>query len=178
MRSSAQLASPVAAIGESNNRQDEKFNDAVVVDLIARAREGHIALMKGDVGRYRSLIPIDEKFTLMSPMGSYSKRGNTYTEDEWVQIGRFFCNGRDSTFEPIEVYRGADVIVLAAIEYSHVEVGGSPAQPWTLRVTLVFRRHGNQWRLAHRHADPLGVGISLKQSAEVGRVPLQIQRVG
>ncbi|MGL4573912.1 MAG: nuclear transport factor 2 family protein [Burkholderiaceae bacterium] len=148
----------------------------MVADLITRAREGHIALMQGDVGRYRSLILLDERFTLMSPFGSYSSRGNSYTEDDWVQIGQFFRNGRDSTFEPVEVYRGVDVIVLAAIEHSNVEVGGSPAQPWTLRVTLVFRRHGNQWRLAHRHADPLGQSIGLERSAEIGRWPAQMAR--
>ena len=41
----------------------------------------------------------------------------------------------------------------------------SPAQDWALRVTLVYRREGDEWRLAHRHADPLAKGVSLEQAA-------------
>jgi ketosteroid isomerase-like protein len=169
MSSSTQLASSTAAVRGCNDLLADNSDDPVVIDLITRARDAHIALMKGDIARYRSLVPLDERFMLMSPFGSYSRRGNSYTEDEWVQIGRFFCNGRDSTFEPVEVYRGSDMIVLTAIEYSNVEVGGLPAQPWTLRVTLVLRKRGTQWLLAHRHADPLGQGISLEQSAQLGQ---------
>jgi ketosteroid isomerase-like protein len=174
MRRSTPLASSTLAVRKSSDSRGENSDDAVVVDLITRAREAHIALMKGDIERYRSLVALDERFMLMSPFGSYSSRGNSYTEDEWAQIGSFFRNGRDSTFDPVEVYRVSDMIVIAAIEYSNVEVGGLPAQPWKLRVTLLFRRRGNQWLLAHRHADPLGHSIDLKQSAEIARGPLQL----
>ena len=52
---------------------------------------------------------------------------------------------------------------------TRVEVGGLPAQDWPLRVTLVYRRDGDEWRLAHRHADPLAAGISLEQAAAFAR---------
>jgi ketosteroid isomerase-like protein len=61
--------------------------------------------------------------------------------------------------------RSADMVVLAAIERTHVEVGGLPGQDWALRVTLVFRKENDRWLLAHRHADPLVEGISLQQAA-------------
>jgi ketosteroid isomerase-like protein len=143
--------------------------DPVVSGLVRRAEEGHIALMQGDIDRYRGLLPLDDGFTLMSPMGSYSSRGNGYTNDEWAAIGRFFRHGRDSRFDLIRAYRGSDLIVLTGVEHTHVEVGSVAAQPWALRVTLVFRQHGDQWLLAHRHADPLGAAISVEQSAALAR---------
>ena len=69
----------------------------------------------------------------------------------------------------MQAYGSPDMVVLAIIERAHVEVGGLPPQDWALRVTLVYRREGNGWRLAHRHANPLANGITLEQSAVLAR---------
>jgi len=69
----------------------------------------------------------------------------------------------------VHAYGSPDMVVLAIIERAHVEVGGLPAQDWALRVTLVYRREGSAWRLAHRHADPLSHAINLTQSAALAR---------
>lgn len=63
------------------------------------------------------------------------------------------------------------MVVRAGIERAHVAVGGLPAQHWALRVTLVFRRAGDRWLLAHRHADPLVAGIGLAQAATLAQEP-------
>lgn len=83
-------------------------------------------------------------------------------------MGRFFKNG---TFEQelVQAYGSSDMVVLAIIERQNVEVGGLSAQDWPLRVTLVYRREGVEWRLAHRHADPLVKGVSLEQAAALAR---------
>ena len=46
---------------------------------------------------------------------------------------------------------------------------GSPEQDWSLRVTLVYRREGDEWRLVHRHADPLVHEISHEQLGALAR---------
>ena len=83
-------------------------------------------------------------------------------------MGRFFRNGT-FTQELVQSYGSADMVVLAIIEHCHVEIGGLPRQEWPLRVTLVYRRDGSEWRLAHRHADPLVPGVSHKTAAALAR---------
>jgi ketosteroid isomerase-like protein len=142
--------------------------DEVVADLIRRSADANAALMRGDVDRYRALIPHSADYLLMAPFGGTPTRGADMTEERWQASGRFFRNG---TFEQevVQTYGSPEMIVLAVIERCHVEVGGLPAQEWLLRVTLVYRREGSEWQLAHRHADPLAKGISLEQAAALTR---------
>jgi len=120
--------------------------------------------VRGDVDGLRALITYTDDFTLMSPFGGPPTHGRDMTIERWEAMRRFFRNG---TFgqELVQAYASADMVVLALIERQHVEVGGMPAQEWPLRVTLVYRREGDEWQLAHRHADPLVEGISLEQAA-------------
>ena len=127
-----------------------------------------IAEMRGDVATYRMLVPRTENFTLMSPFGGPPSREADITEKTWDGMSRFFRNGTLKQ-ELIQTYAGTDMIVLVTVERANVEVGGLPAQDWALRVTLVYQREGGEWRLAHRHADPLRHAITLQQSAALGR---------
>ena len=158
---------------------------AVIGDLVQRATQAHAALMRGDLGRYRSLILHSDDFALMAPFGGKPTRAVDLSSERWEAIGRFFRNGRDSTLELVHAYHSTDMVVLAAIERTHVEVGDMPGQDWSLRVTLVFRRDKEQgkkqegkpenghekerWLLVHRHADPLVGAIPIEQAAALAR---------
>ncbi len=139
--------------------------------LVQRSEEANAALMQGDVGRYSQLVPLAADFTLMSPFGGTPSRGADYTPERMQSMGRLFRNGTLRQ-EVVHTYATEDMAVLAVIEHAHVEVGGLPAQDWSLRVTLVYRRQGDAWELVHRHADPLAGGISLQESAALARRPV------
>ena len=143
----------------------EKSEAAV---LIERSAEANAALMRGDVDRYRALVPTSGDFTLMSPFGGAPSHGSQLTDERWEAMRRFFRNGTLQQ-ELVQSYATADMIVLATIERACVEVGGMPAQDWALRVTLVYRREGTGWQLVHRHADPLVAGVSVEQAAALAR---------
>ena len=57
------------------------------------------------------------------------------------------------------------------VEQQHGTVGGLPEQDSSLRVTLVFRHKGSDWRLVHRHADALVQPIGMEQLALLARGP-------
>ncbi|GGC72729.1 nuclear transport factor 2 family protein [Chelatococcus reniformis] len=143
-------------------------NDEATAILIRQSSDANAALMRGDVDRYRELITHTDDFTLMSPFGGAPTHASDMTDERWQAMGKFFRNGVFGQ-ELVQSYSCADMAVLAIIEWQNVEVGGLPTQDWPLRVTLVYRREGSAWRLAHRHADPLVRGISLKQAAALAR---------
>lgn len=160
------LASLALACATTNDNTVEHSLEAEVQQLVTRSEEANDALMRGDVDRYRALVPIAGDFTLMSPFGGEPSRGTD--EKRMHALRSFFKNGKLKQ-ELVHAYGSDDMVVLAVIERARVEVGGLPAQDWALRVTLVYRRDGDQWRLAHRHADPLAHGISLEHAAVLGR---------
>jgi ketosteroid isomerase-like protein len=138
-----------------------------VQKLIELSRESNAALMRGDAAHYGALVRHAEDFTLMSPFGGKPSHGAPNSA-RMQEIGKFFKNGSFEQ-EVVHSYASPDMIVLAIIERTRVEAGGLPAQDWALRVTLVYRREGSEWRLAHRHADPLVDSISLTESAALAR---------
>jgi ketosteroid isomerase-like protein len=139
-----------------------------VAELIEKSVLSNTALMRGDIKQYREIVSYTDDFTLMGPFGGEPTHGRDLTEERWEAIGRFFKNG---TFkqEIVQTYASNDMVVLAIIEYCSAEVGGIPAQEWQLRVTLVYQRDGSEWKLAHRHADPLVSGVSRETSAALAR---------
>ncbi|MGL4966357.1 MAG: YybH family protein [Inquilinus sp.] len=144
------------------------ITDKDIADLVARSANANAALMRGDIDGYLALISHADDFTLMTPFGGPPTCGFDASSDRLVALGRFFRAGRTAQ-ELVQAYASGDLAVLVVIERQTVEVGGLPEQDWSLRVTLVFRRDGPEWRLVHRHADPLVKGISLEQAAAIAR---------
>lgn len=162
------IAPAAAGAADLPSRADAARDaDSEVARLARRSEEANGALMRGDADRYCALVRLAEDFTLMSPFGG-APTHPTDTETFRRQLGQFFRNGTFA-MELVQAWRTTDMIVLAVIERTHVEVGGRPAQDWALRVTLVYHREGDEWRLAHRHADPLAHGISVEQAAALAR---------
>jgi len=136
-----------------------------IEDTYAKA---NAALMKGDARTWHALVPLSEDGVLMSPFGGKPSRFADYTPERIERMGRFFRNG-DFRQEVVQSFVGQDMVVLATIERTHVEVGGLPAQDWALRVTSVFRKQDGRWVLAHRHADPFVEDVSLSEAARIAR---------
>lgn len=156
----ASLTAGLPAFAQAASRE-------MVNDLVRLSAGANAALMRGEGRRYFKMVACSDDFTLMSPFGGKPSHGS-YSSERMEQIGHFFRNG---TLEQnlVQTYAAPGMVVLATIERAHVEVGGLPAQEWALRVTQVYRRDGKNWRLVHRHADPLAPGISLEQAAALAR---------
>jgi ketosteroid isomerase-like protein len=137
-------------------------------DLVRRTAEANSALVCGNISGYLALIKHAEDYTLMAPFGGAPTRGFDTSSERLAALARFFKSGK-ADLEVVQTCASGDMVVLAIIERQRAEVGGLPEQDWSLRVTLVFRREDSEWRLVHRHADPLVKSISVEQAAAIAR---------
>ena len=139
-----------------------------VADLVRKTEEANQALVRGDIDTYVKLTRHSKDYTLMNPFGGAPTIGFDDTPDRRAGMAKFFRSGTLKQ-EVVATFASDDQVVLVTIERVHGEFGGQPEQDWTLRVTQVFRRESGEWRLVHRHADPLGHRITVEQAAALAR---------
>jgi ketosteroid isomerase-like protein len=109
-----------------------------------------------------------------SPTGGPTRHGLDDSPAKNIEaLEKFFAGGGEPDFELEQQYAAGDLAVLVGVERQHGVVGGLPAQDWSLRVTLVFRREDGDWRLVHRHAHALVHEIGMEQLALLARGPAE-----
>lgn len=138
-------------------------------ELVERVREAAGALMQGDVRRYFALVNEAPDYTLMPPTGGPTRHGPDTSAASIEALEEFFAGGGKADLELERSYASGDLVVLVGVERQHGTVGGLPDQDWSLRVTLVFRREGSDWRMVHRHADALVHPISMEKLSVLAR---------
>ncbi len=72
-------------------------------------------------------------------------------------------DGKFLSAEIIQKHTTPEFAYLVEIERGEAKVGGrEEITPWALRVTMIFRLEDSNWKIVHRHADP----ITTEQAAE------------
>jgi ketosteroid isomerase-like protein len=78
----------------------------------------------------------------------------------WDEVSRTFgwlaSTFSDNTayeFELLAAGVSGDLAYTVAFEHTSVSINGVPAEPYTLRVTHVYRREEGEWKIVHRHGD-------------------------
>jgi hypothetical protein len=56
--------------------------------------------------------------------------------------------------------RPGDLAYTVELEHTSVSIDGVPVEPYTLRVTQVYRREDGEWKVVHRHGDQLSIDQS------------------
>ena len=56
-------------------------------------------------------------------------------------------------FEVVAAGASGDLAYTVGYEHTTVSWDGIPLDPYTLRVTHVYRREDGEWKIIHRHAD-------------------------
>jgi len=137
-------------------------------ELTRIAQESAQAYFDGDLDTYAGLVRHADDFSLMPPFGGPTVRGFVLS-DESRESTRSTFHGGDVQVDVEAAHVDSDLAVLAVVERQAGQVGELPAQDWSLRVTLAFRRDDGEWRLVHRHADALVHPIGWDTLARLAR---------
>jgi ketosteroid isomerase-like protein len=125
----------------------ETFEEAI--DAFRTALD---ALLQGDAGPVKTLWSQRDDITVANPFGP-PRRGpiDVGAAIDGAAVG---YSGGSRWFEEVSRYATADLGYVVQLEHVDALVRGrETATAFVLRVTMVFRREGAEWKVAHRHAD-------------------------
>jgi ketosteroid isomerase-like protein len=113
------------------------------------------AFVKGDPEPNKRLWSRGDDVTLANPLGPPA-RGWDRVEETLERAASLLRDGEPNTFERISEYATADLAYIVEIERNRSKIGGADERASiSLRVTTIFRREEDGWRIVHRHADPI-----------------------
>jgi ketosteroid isomerase-like protein len=162
------LTVPATTLSQDAGVHRSHDNDQIVQKLLTQAKKAQLNWLSGDSGPSAAQMAHTPRFTIFGPFGGPSPPG---WSDEFAKIqasaARPFRGGTTS-IELVQSHVADDLIVLITIERNQVKFAGSDRpQQWDLRVTQVYRRDGADWKVIHRHADPLVVRRNLAQTLQL-----------
>lgn len=123
-------------------------------DLLVQARAALSAMVRGDPSGYKGIFSANEDITLGNPFGGVG-RGRAAVYEQLERAGSYFRDGDVASIETIAKSVGQDLAYTVEIERVRSKVGGrDDLSDFAVRVTCVYRREAEGWKLLHRHADP------------------------
>jgi ketosteroid isomerase-like protein len=129
-----------------------------VDDLDEVIEQYHAALdafMRGDHDPARRLFSERDDVTLGNPFGPFA-RGSVQVVDTMARAAEHYRDGDATAFDTVAKHVAGDLAYLVEVERLRSKVGGrDDLVPVELRVTTIFRREADGWRIVHRHADPI-----------------------
>ena len=118
-------------------------------------REALETYLQGDPTAVTALFSRGDDVTLANPLGP-PRRGPVDVEMAIAGGAAQLRDGAVRGFEEISRYSTPDLGYIVQVERTKARLaGGEHISPIALRVTMIFRREGDGWRIAHRHADPI-----------------------
>jgi ketosteroid isomerase-like protein len=124
-------------------------------ELRERYHQSVAAFIQGDSDVQKPLWSRRDDVTLANPLGPPVK-GFDGVCGVMDRAARQISQGEGYTFDTISWVETADLAYEVGLERSRAQVAGAAEKaPISLRVTTVFRREDDGWKIVHRHADPI-----------------------
>ena len=111
--------------------------------------------VKGNPEPVQKLFSHRDDVSLANPFGP-PVRGWEQVAEAQKRGASVFRDGEIYDFETVAKYVTAELASIVWIERTNAKVGGGEdVTPCDLRVTMIFRPEEGEWKVVHRHADPI-----------------------
>jgi ketosteroid isomerase-like protein len=111
------------------------------------------ALHNGDPEPRLAMWAIKDPVTLFG--AGMSGRGREQVSGVFRTIASRWSDCNDQRVEILAAGVSGDLAYTVELEHTSVSIDGVPVEPYTLRVTQVYRREDGEWKTVHRHGDRL-----------------------
>ena len=122
--------------------------------FLERREEAARAFVRGEAAPLSHIVARVLPATFFGPQGGY-EQGPDHVHSVYKRDAARFTSG-DSSFEILQMAASDGIAYWVGFQRATACLEGSADPiPFNLRVTEVFRREGDEWKLVHRHADAL-----------------------
>jgi ketosteroid isomerase-like protein len=124
-----------------------------LAEILPRLTAADTALHNGDAGLRKVLWSAADPVTLFG--AAIMANGWPEIEATFDRLATNFTDCASFVIDVVAAGASGDVAYLVAFERTTVSIAGDAPAPYVLRVTTVFRRERGEWKIVHRHADPV-----------------------
>jgi ketosteroid isomerase-like protein len=126
--------------------------DAFLAEVLPKQRAAEKALHDGNVEPRLALWTRERPVTLLG--AKLTATGWDEIDPSFREVASWFSRSESYEFEVIAAGASADLAYTVGYE-RNVVIANGERREYTLRATHVYRRENGQWRIVHRHADPV-----------------------
>jgi ketosteroid isomerase-like protein len=118
----------------------------------SRLRNAEIALHNGDAEPRLAIWSRQEPVTVLGAWKSAN--GPKEVSDLFTQLETTFSDCTSYSHEIVAADVIGDLAYTVGYEHTQAAIDGEP-RTYTLRATQIYRREDGEWKVVHRHADPM-----------------------
>jgi ketosteroid isomerase-like protein len=124
-----------------------------LASVLPRLTAADTAIHNGDPGPRIALWSRNDPVTLFGALQIKIGWREIAPIFEW--LGARFSSCESFEYDVIAAGASADLAYIVGVERTTASVDGAAPAAYALRVTTIFRREDGEWKVVHRHADPL-----------------------
>jgi ketosteroid isomerase-like protein len=140
--------------------------DNFLTSTIQRHIAADTALHNGDATLRKAMWSTQDPVTLFGAAATNTGCDEVTATFDWLASSFSDCSQFE--FEVVSAGVSGDLAYTVGYEHSTLVIDGNPAEPYTLRVTHVYRREEGEWKILHRHGDRVPANGSMRAFLEDG----------